>query len=90
MAQPFRAAMADQFQIRINGRPVTVRAGTVVASAIATAGINEFRRSPRGEPRAPLCGMGTCMECRVTINGYKHVQSCTRLCVEGMEVWTNE
>ncbi len=82
--------MAEQFQIHVNGRPVTVQVGTIVAAAVAAAGVSQFRRSPRGEPRAPLCGMGVCMECRVTINGRKHIRSCTLLCAEGMEVQTDE
>ena len=76
--------------IRVNGRGVSVPLGTVVAAAIAQAGVTCFRRSPRGQPRAPLCGMGTCMECRVTINGRAQSRSCTTLCLEGMEVETDD
>jgi sarcosine oxidase subunit alpha len=43
-----------------------------------------------GESRGPLCGMGICMECRVTINGQPHCRSCQTLCEEGMEVRTDE
>ena len=60
--------MPDAIQLKINGRPISVPAGTVVAAAIANAGIVSFRRSVSGQPRGPLCGMGTCLECRVTIN----------------------
>ncbi len=35
-----------------------------------------FRRSVTGEARAPLCGMGICFECRVTINDQAHSRSC--------------
>ncbi len=35
-----------------------------------------FRLSVTGEARAPLCGMGICFECRVTINGQAHSRSC--------------
>ncbi len=82
--------MPDEFQIRVNGHLVTVRPGTVLAAAIAGAGISHFRRSPLGQMRGPLCGMGVCMECRVTVDGRKHMRSCTVLCTEGMEVWTDE
>jgi D-hydroxyproline dehydrogenase subunit gamma len=82
--------MNNQVQIRVNGQKVSVTAGTVVAAAIARAGVNHFRRSPRGQPRGPLCGMGVCMECAVTINGRAHSRSCLALCTDGMEVLTDE
>jgi len=82
--------MADSIHLSINGQPVTVAPGTVVAAAIAQAGLIAFRRSISGEPRGPLCGMGTCMECRVTIDGQIHCRSCQTLCTEGMEVRTDE
>jgi predicted molibdopterin-dependent oxidoreductase YjgC len=82
--------MTEQLQIRVNGRPVSVPIGTVLAAAIASVGVGCFHRSPQGQARAPLCGMGVCMECRVTIDGRKHARSCTVLCADGMEVWTDE
>lgn len=81
--------MTDQVQLRINGRVVTVPPGTLLAAAIALSGAQRFRRSVSGEPRGPLCGMGTCMECRVTINGQPHCRSCQTLCADGMEVQTD-
>jgi sarcosine oxidase subunit alpha len=42
----------------------------------------------RGEMRGPLCGIGVCFECRVTINGQHHSRSCQVLCQEGMDVRT--
>ena len=82
--------MPKNVQLTLNGRPVLVAPGTVVAAAIAQAGVMRFRRSASGEGRGPLCGMGTCMECRVTINGQPHSRSCQILCVDGMEVITDD
>lgn len=76
-------------QLQINGQPMTVPEGTLVAAAIAQAGIAVFRRSVHGQPRGPLCGMGICMDCRVIINGRQYVRSCMTLCAEGMEVRTD-
>ncbi len=45
-----------------------------------------YRRSVSGEPRGPLCGMGICFECRVTIDGREHCRSCQVPAAEGMEV----
>jgi len=82
--------MADQIRLRINGKIVSVGAGTVVAAAIAQSGQTRFRRSVGGESRGALCGMGICMECRVTIDGQAHCRSCQTVCEEGMEVRTDE
>jgi len=62
------------------------RIGTPAALGEAPAGIT--RRSVGGKLRAPLCGMGVCQECRVTINGRAHVLSCQTLCLPGMDVQT--
>jgi sarcosine oxidase subunit alpha len=82
--------MPELIQLHVNGKPVNVPAGTIVAVAVAVAGVTQFRRSVSQQPRGPLCGMGICMECRVTINGETHCRSCQTLCEEGMEVRTDE
>jgi predicted molibdopterin-dependent oxidoreductase YjgC len=82
--------MSEAITLRINGRTLVVPQGTVVAAAVALAGETRFRRSVTGEPRSPLCGMGICLECRVTINGQAHSRSCQTLCEPGMEVTTDE
>ena len=81
--------MRSQIAIVVNGRPVAVSAGTTVAAAVLGAGVTTFRRSVRGEPRAPLCGMGICFECRVTIDGVAQSRSCQVLCRDGMVVRTD-
>jgi sarcosine oxidase subunit alpha len=74
----------------VNGRPVSVRTGTTVAAAVLAAGETRFRRSVRGEARGPLCGMGICFECRVTIDGVAHSRSCMTECKPGMEIRTDD
>lgn len=79
--------MSDSFFITVNGKPVRASRQTSVAAAVMMAD-QPCRVSLRGEPRAPLCGMGTCMECRATVNGVKHQRTCQVLCIPGMEVVT--
>jgi D-hydroxyproline dehydrogenase subunit gamma len=76
-------------KLSVNGRAVEVPDGAMVSAAVALAGESRFRRSVTGEPRAPLCGMGICFECRVTIDGRAHAKSCQIPCEEGMEVRTD-
>ena len=101
--------MTDRIELDIDGRRVTVPAGTTVAAAIAlgAADINHAaagdnaagsphassagavtRRSVSGALRGPLCGMGVCQECRVTIAGRAHRLACQTLCTPGMQVVT--
>jgi sarcosine oxidase subunit alpha len=82
--------MPEMIDLRINGKAVAVPEGSTVASAILRAGERQFRESVGGEPRIPLCGMGVCMECRVTINGKSKCRSCLVLCEAGMEVHTHD
>ena len=81
--------MADTVSLSVNGAVVTVPAGAMVSAAVAIAGISGFRKSVSGEPRVPLCGMGICFECRVTINGRQHCRSCQIPCETGMDVRTD-
>jgi predicted molibdopterin-dependent oxidoreductase YjgC len=81
--------MSKIVQLTVNGNAVQVPSGSIVAVAVAQAGMSAYRHSVIGEPRAPLCGMGICFECQVTINGLPHCLSCQTICEEGMEVVTS-
>jgi D-hydroxyproline dehydrogenase subunit gamma len=74
--------------LHINDKAIRVEQGTTVAAAVLIAGDTAFRTSVTGRPRGPLCGMGICFECRVTINGQAHARSCQILCEDGMKVAT--
>ena len=81
--------MPDTVSVVVNGVSVTMPAGSMVSAAILKLGVYAFRRSASGEPRGPLCGMGICFECRVTIDGVRHCRSCQTVCREGMDVRTD-
>jgi len=76
-----------QIPIAINGKRILVAPGTTLAAAAVMAG-EPCRTSVQGHPRAPLCGMGICMECRMTIDGVPHRRSCQVICTPGMEAVT--
>ena len=81
--------MSETVTLLVNGVSVTMPAGSMVSAAILKTGIQGFRRSVTGEPRGPLCGMGICFECRVTIDGDQHCRSCQTVCRNGMDVRTD-
>ncbi|WP_375741293.1 (2Fe-2S)-binding protein [Pseudomonas boanensis] len=74
-------------ELCLNGRGLQVATGTTVAAALALGGDGTSRTSVSGQRRAPLCGMGICQECRVTIDGQRRL-ACQTLCREGMQVET--
>jgi len=80
--------MPNEVTVRVNGNAVSVPQGATVAVAVGMAE-HSCRRSVSGEPRGPLCGMGICFECRVTIDGREHCRSCQVVCAPGMDVRTN-
>lgn len=82
--------MPDDRPISINGLCFPFQEGMTVAAAVLSAGVTAFRRSVSGQPRGPLCGMGVCYECRLKVDGVRHVKSCQVLCKAGMEITTDD
>jgi len=80
--------VAERVRILLDGRPLEVASGQSLAAALCNAGLAAFRTSPSGEPRGPVCGMGTCLECRVTVDGMPHRRACLEPLRQGMEVRT--
>ena len=82
--------MSNEIVVQVNGKQVSVPEGSMASAAIALAGESCFRKSVSGTPRSPLCGMGICFECRVTIDRRTHRRSCQTICRPGMEIQTDE
>jgi predicted molibdopterin-dependent oxidoreductase YjgC len=81
--------MSESIALEIDDRQVYVARGTSVAAALLGAGAPVTRRSVTGQPRGPVCGMGICFECRVTIDGVAHRLACQTPCAPGMKVRTD-
>ncbi len=79
-----------RLEILINRRTFVVDEGTTVAAALWNADIERFRRSVRGAARGPICAMGICFECRVTIDGVPHRRACMEICRQGLKVETDD
>ena len=82
--------MADTVEIVVNGAGRRVAADLTLAAALINDGITAFRRSVSGDARGPLCGMGICFECRVTVDGVPHRRACLEPVRAGMVVQTDE
>ena len=81
--------MSERLLVSLDGSPARVEPGTTVAAALWNLGRWHFRRSVGRQPRGPLCAMGICFECRVTIDGRPDRRACLELVAEGMEIRTD-
>lgn len=77
-----------RIDIIVNGRPMSLLSGATVAAALLNEGVYGFRESVVGEARGPVCGMGVCYECRVTINDVPQQRACLSVVEHGMRVET--
>jgi D-hydroxyproline dehydrogenase subunit gamma len=77
------------FEIEIDGQTVTAYEGETLATAMLAAGKRAF--ATHAEPHLSsrlFCGMGTCYQCLVTIDGQPNYQACRTLARPGMKVET--
>lgn len=74
-------------ELSLDGHALQVPAGCTVAAALYLGGDGCSRTSVGGQRRTPLCGMGVCQECRVSIDGQRRL-ACQTLCQPGMRVET--
>ena len=82
--------MTASFTVIVDGRALSVPPGTLVAAAVELAAPGRGGRvSPGGTRRQPLCGMGVCGECRVTVDGRPHRLGCQVPCAPDMEIRTD-
>ncbi len=81
--------MTGLVRILVNGDEALVEPGTTVAAALISRRIWAFHRSPGGDPRGPLCGMGACFECLVVIDGVSGIRACLEPVRDGMRVATD-
>jgi predicted molibdopterin-dependent oxidoreductase YjgC len=75
--------------VNVDGRPAAALAGQTVAAVLVRAGRWGFSRNlVTGELRGPLCGMGVCFECLVTVDGEAGVRACLARVAEGTTIVT--
>lgn len=60
---------SDTVTVTLDGEACELPAGRSVAAAPIAVGRRGLRRDAEGRPRGVLCGMGTCFECTVRIDG---------------------
>jgi D-hydroxyproline dehydrogenase subunit alpha len=86
---PFEPVTAGSqlVRFRFDGRELTAPRGTTVAGALLANGEQAWRTTRAGSQRRGLfCGIGTCFDCLVDVNGEKAVRACLRPLHDGDEV----
>ncbi|MEV8253385.1 (2Fe-2S)-binding protein [Rhodoglobus sp. NPDC076762] len=88
---PHNRRLTDQrgepITIEVDGRNVSCFAGETLATALLGGGIEGFA-DRSGQRREPLCNMGTCFDCALTVDGAPLTRTCLTPVVEGMRVET--
>ncbi|MEC9475792.1 MAG: FAD-dependent oxidoreductase [Planctomycetota bacterium] len=79
---------SEKISIRIDGTTLEVDSGTQLAAALMGQGIFALRASPAGEDRGVLCAIGSCHECRATVDGHRGVRTCLVTVQDGMKIDT--
>jgi glycine/D-amino acid oxidase-like deaminating enzyme len=74
------------FRIRVDGQSCDAIEGETVAAAMQANGIARFRKSRDGGYRGLWCGMGSCFECVVTVDGRAGVRACLEKVADGQDV----
>lgn len=59
---------------------------SVAGAVLLVKGWQGYRRHADGSDRAPLCMMGACHDCLITIDGQGNRQGCLERVVEGMRI----
>ncbi|WP_431277851.1 (2Fe-2S)-binding protein [Leifsonia poae] len=75
--------------VEVDGSPVVCFAGETIATALLADGVAKFA-TRAGEPRQPLCNMGTCFDCSVVVDDRPLTRACLTPVADGMRISTGQ
>ncbi len=74
---PVGPERGEPFTFRFDGREITAHPGESIGAALLAAGIRGLRATRfAGAPRGLLCGIGSCFDCLVTVDGQGSQRAC--------------
>lgn len=77
----------EPFTFRFDGRDITAHPGESIGAALLAAGIRTVRTTRvAGTPRGMLCGIGSCFDCLVAVDGHTGRRACLTPATPGAEV----
>lgn len=77
-------------ELIVDGQPVPARPSDTVGAALLRTGRLHWRRDLAGSPRGMFCGIGTCFDCTLTVDGNPGVRACLTRVHPGMSVETSD
>lgn len=81
---------ASALRFSFDGRPLEAPVGSTLAGALLRNGIASWRRTRvGGQPRGVFCGIGTCFDCLIDVNGERAVRACLRPLRDGDRLETS-
>jgi predicted molibdopterin-dependent oxidoreductase YjgC len=83
---PTGVRRGPELQLTVDGRVVHAHLGETVATVLMAEEGLAMRTTTRGAPRGVFCGMGTCFDCLVVVDGVPNTRACMTWAREGMEV----
>ncbi|MER7822870.1 (2Fe-2S)-binding protein [Streptomyces sp. NPDC096097] len=82
---------ASRFTVDLDGRELPAQEGQSIAAVLWGAGILAWRTTREGgAPRGAFCGIGSCYDCLVTVNGHPNQRACLLPARPGDSVTTQE
>lgn len=76
---------AGPVTVTLGGRTLAASEGQSVAAALTAAGVRSWRTTRRdARPRGLFCGIGTCFDCLLTIDGRPGQRACLVPVRDGM------
>ncbi|MDX6260192.1 MAG: D-hydroxyproline dehydrogenase subunit alpha [Kribbellaceae bacterium] len=86
---PAEPRPGESFAITVDGQPVEALPGQSVAAALMADGRDSWRTTRNGgRARGVFCGIGSCFDCLVVVNGLPDVRACQRVLQPGDQVET--
>lgn len=77
-------------ELTVDGQRTAALATDTIAAALVRSGRLHWRSDLAGAPRGMFCGIGTCFDCTLTVNGQPGVRACLTRVRPGMSVMTGE
>lgn len=79
--------MAETAEFTFDGKPIPIRPGDTLGSALHRAGVKAIARSLRyHRPRGLRCCTGSCASCLVDVDGVPNIPACMAPAVAGCDV----
>ena len=87
VSAPVGPTRGAPFTFRFDGRELTAYPGETIGAALLAAGVRSLRTTRiAGAPRGLLCGIGSCFDCLVTVDGRGSQRACLTPATPDVEV----